>query len=119
MVTPDVPRRSDGILAVFRIETGPEQRITFLGCLDGTCTASAPYAALPALVAHFESLPVLRPAPDGSGQWERLVHYLRELARTGELTSDLEMRVARDRVAAHFAAATDRFMPDPSGPMGA
>lgn len=118
MVTPDVPRRSDGILAEFRIETGPEPWITFRGCIDGACTASAPYSALPDLVAHFESLPMLRPAPAGSGEWERLVHYLRELARTGELTGDLEIRVARDRVAAHFAAATDRFMPDPSDPMG-
>ncbi|GIF43767.1 hypothetical protein [Actinoplanes xinjiangensis] len=118
MVTPDVPRRSDGILSAFRIETGPEPRITFRGCTDGACTASAPYAALSDLVAHFASLPLLRAAPDGSSDWERLVHYLRELARTGELTAELEIRVARDRVAAHFAAATDRFMPDPSDPMG-
>ncbi|GIE74864.1 hypothetical protein Aph02nite_08140 [Actinoplanes philippinensis] len=114
-----VTRRSDGILSAFRIEAGPEPRITFRGRADGGCTASTPYEALPDLIAHFESLPLLRPAPHGSGDWERLVHYLRELARTGELTADLEIGVARDRVAAHFAAATDRFMPDPSDPMSA
>lgn len=64
-----------------------------------------PRTSLPAVLTHFESLPGLRPAPAGGDPGDRLVHYIRELARTGELTTELGKQVVRDRVAAHFAAA--------------
>ncbi|WP_433789940.1 hypothetical protein [Actinoplanes sp. CA-252034] len=56
-----VTRRSDGILSAFRIEAGPEPRITFRGRAGGACTASAAYEALPDLIAHFWSPPPTSP----------------------------------------------------------
>jgi len=64
-----------------------------------------PRASLAAVLAHFESLSGLRPAPAAVDSGDRLIHYIRELARTGELTTELGKHVVRDRVAAHFAAA--------------
>jgi hypothetical protein len=58
-----------------------------------------PYTSLPALVAQLETTP-------GEGDLEeRLARCFRQLAGAGELTGELGLEVARDRVAARFVAA--------------
>jgi hypothetical protein len=92
----------------FDIEIGPERDVSFPGDDGGAWSyliVACP-SALPDLVGHFASLAGLRPSPaPGLDLADDLVHYLRELVRTGELTAGLDTGVARDRVAAHFAAA--------------
>lgn len=58
-----------------------------------------PYTSLGALVAHLETAP-------GEGELEgRLTGCFRQLAEAGELTGELGLEVARDRVAARFVEA--------------
>jgi hypothetical protein len=94
----------------FDIEIGPARDVSFLDD-DGSGAAwsyliVACHSAVPDLVGHFASLAGLRPPPaPGLDPEDDLVHYIRELVRTGELAAGLDTEVARDRVAAHFAAA--------------
>ncbi|GIE35792.1 hypothetical protein Ait01nite_088370 [Actinoplanes italicus] len=110
-------RTAPGCDYTLNIEIGPTQGIRFFenheyyarGDDDGaewSYSVTTEHSALPDLVGHFTSLAGLRPPPaPGLDLEDDLVHYLRELVRTGELTGDLDIEVARDRVAAHFAAA--------------
>ncbi len=58
-----------------------------------------PYASLPVRVAALETSP-------GEGDLEeRLTQCFKHLVQTGELAGDLDLQVARDRVAARFVQA--------------
>ncbi len=62
-------------------------------------SVTTPYTSLPALIAQLETSP-------GEGELEeRLTRCFKHLLQTGELSGDLDLQVARDRVAARFVQA--------------
>jgi hypothetical protein len=62
-------------------------------------SVTTPYTSLPTLVAHLET------SPGEGGFEERLTRCFKHLVQTGELAGDLDLEVARDRVAARFVQA--------------
>ncbi|GAA3948160.1 hypothetical protein [Actinoplanes auranticolor] len=62
-------------------------------------SVTTPYTSLPTLVAHLETTP-------GEGDLEeRLTRCFKHLIQTGELAGNLDLQVARDRIAARFVQA--------------